>query len=168
MDMIKAGTIGVIAILFAVSLKAYKAEYGLYVALAVCLIILEYIMRYFLQILSGMEVLRGYLQDHYGYLSLLLKAVGATYACEFCAGICRCRLWRCCRADGDAGKGLYPVDGAADFDLSDGEHTEHRRIGGCGQAETIDGQSGRRNCFGDRRERSIVGTDGFGWRYKGF
>ena len=46
-------------------------------------------MRYFLQILSGMEVLRGYLQDHYGYLSLLLKAVGATYACEFCAGICR-------------------------------------------------------------------------------
>lgn len=89
MDMIKAGTIGVIAILFAVSLKAYKAEYGLYVALAVCLVILEYIMRYFMQILSGMEVLRGYLQDHYGYLSLLLKAVGATYACEFCAGICR-------------------------------------------------------------------------------
>lgn len=89
MDMIKAGTIGVVAILFAVSLKAYKAEYGLYVALAVCLIILEYIMRYFMQILSGMEVLRGYLQDHYGYLSLLLKAVGATYACEFCAGICR-------------------------------------------------------------------------------
>lgn len=89
MDMIKAGTIGVVAILFAVSLKAYKAEYGLYVALTVCLIILEYIMRYFLQILSGMEVLRGYLQDHYGYLSLLLKAVGATYACEFCAGICR-------------------------------------------------------------------------------
>ncbi len=89
MDMIKAGTIGVIAILFAVSLKAYKAEYGLYVALAVCLIMLEYIMRYFMQILSGIEVLREYLQDHYGYLSLLLKAVGATYACEFCAGICR-------------------------------------------------------------------------------
>ena len=89
MDMIKAGTIGVVSILFAVSLKAYKAEYGSYVAVAVCLIILEYIMRYFLQILSGMEVLRGYLQDHYSYLALLLKAVGATYACEFCAGICR-------------------------------------------------------------------------------
>lgn len=89
MDMIKVGTIGVVAILFAVSLKAYKTEYGLYVALAVCLIILEYIIRYFMQILSGMEVLRGYLRDHYGYLSLLLKAVGATYACEFCAGICR-------------------------------------------------------------------------------
>lgn len=89
MDMIKAGIIGVTGILLAVSLKNYKAEYGIYVALAVCLIMLEYIMRYFLQILSGIEMLRGYLQDHYSYLSLLLKAVGATYACEFCAGICR-------------------------------------------------------------------------------
>lgn len=89
MDMIKAGMIGVAGILFAVSLKSYKAEYAIYVALAVCLIILEYIMRYFLQILSGIEMLRGYLRDHYSYLSLLLKAVGATYACEFCAGICR-------------------------------------------------------------------------------
>ncbi len=89
MDMIKAGMIGVTGILLAVSLKNYKAEYGIYVALAVCLIMLEYIMRYFLQILSGIEMLRGYLQDHYSYLSLLLKAVGATYACEFCAGICR-------------------------------------------------------------------------------
>ncbi|MDE6319453.1 MAG: stage III sporulation AC/AD family protein [Lachnospiraceae bacterium] len=89
MDMIKAGMIGVVGILFAVSLKAYKAEYGIYVAVAVCLVILEYITRYFLQILSGMEILRGYLRDHYSYLALLLKAVGATYACEFCAGICK-------------------------------------------------------------------------------
>lgn len=89
MDMIKVGTIGVVGILLAVSLKGYKAEYGIYVTLAVCLVMLEYTMRYFLNILSGMEVLRGFLRDHYSYLSLLLKAVGATYACEFCAGICR-------------------------------------------------------------------------------
>ena len=89
MDMVKAGMIGVVGVLFAVSLKSYKAEYGIYVALAVCLVILECIIRYFMQILSGMEQLRGYLQDNYSYLALLLKAVGATYACEFCAGICK-------------------------------------------------------------------------------
>ncbi len=89
MDMIKIATIGVVSILIAVSLKSYKAEYGIYVAVAVCLVILEYTTRYFMQILSGMEALQGYLRDHYSYLSLLLKAVGATYACEFCAGICR-------------------------------------------------------------------------------
>lgn len=89
MDMVKAGIVGVIGVLLAVSLKSHKAEYGVYVALAVCFVILEYIMRYFMQILSGMELLRGYLQENYSYLALLLKAVGATYACEFCAGICK-------------------------------------------------------------------------------
>jgi len=89
MDMVKAGVIGVVGVLLAVSLKGHKAEYGVYVALAVCFVILEYIMRYFMQVLSGMEMLRGYLRENYSYLALLLKAVGATYACEFCAGICR-------------------------------------------------------------------------------
>lgn len=89
MDMVKIGLMGIVGVLFAVSLKSYKAEYGIYIAVAVCLIILEYIMRYFMQILMGMEQIRGYLQENYQYLALLLKAVGATYACEFCAGICK-------------------------------------------------------------------------------
>ncbi len=89
MDMVKIGLMGIVGVLFAVSLKSYKAEYGIYIAVAVCLIILEYIMRYFMQILMGMEQIRGYLQENYKYLALLLKAVGATYACEFCAGICK-------------------------------------------------------------------------------
>lgn len=89
MDMVKAGVVGVIGVLLAVSLKSHKAEYSVYVALAVCFVMLEYIVRYFIQILSGMELLRGYLRENYSYLALLLKAVGATYACEFCAGICK-------------------------------------------------------------------------------
>lgn len=89
MDMVKAGVIGVIGVLLAVSLKSHKAEYSVYVALAVCFVMLEYITRYFMQILSGTELLRGYLRENYSYLVLLLKAVGATYACEFCAGICK-------------------------------------------------------------------------------
>ena len=36
-----------------------------------------------------MERLREYLEDNYSYLTVLLKAVGATYVCEFCAGICK-------------------------------------------------------------------------------
>ena len=59
MDMVKAGIVGVVGVLLAVSLKSHKAEYGVYVALAVCFVMLEYIMRYFMQILSGMEALRG-------------------------------------------------------------------------------------------------------------
>lgn len=89
MDMVKIGLIGIVGVLFAVSVKSYKAEYGIYIAVAVCLIILEYIARYFINILTGMEQIRGYLNENYQFLALLLKAVGATYACEFCAGICK-------------------------------------------------------------------------------
>ena len=89
MDMVKVSAIGVVGVLLAVSLKSHKTEYGVYLALAVCFVMLEYIVRYFTQILSGMDTLRGYLRGNYSYLALLLKAVGATYACEFCAGICK-------------------------------------------------------------------------------
>lgn len=87
--MIKIGLVGVLGILIAVPLRNYKAEYGVYIGIAVCLVILGYAMQYFEGILTAMEQLRGYLKDNYSYLTLLLKAVGATYACEFCAGICK-------------------------------------------------------------------------------
>ncbi len=89
MEMVRIGLIGVVGILLAVPLKSYKVEFGIYIAIAVCLVILGYAMQYFSGILSAVEQLRGYLNDNYSYLTLLLKAVGATYACEFCAGICR-------------------------------------------------------------------------------
>lgn len=89
MEMIKIGLVGVLGILIAVPLRNYKAEYGVYIGIAVCLVILGYSMQYFEGILTAMEQLRGYLKDNYSYLTLLLKAVGATYACEFCAGICK-------------------------------------------------------------------------------
>ncbi|MBP3477636.1 MAG: stage III sporulation protein AD [Lachnospiraceae bacterium] len=89
MEMVKIGLIGIVGVLLAVGLKNYKAEYGVYIGIAVCLIILGYTTRYFTLILERMEQLRGYLNENYKYLTVLLKAVGATYACEFCAGICK-------------------------------------------------------------------------------
>lgn len=89
MEMVRIGLIGIMGVLLAVGLRSHKAEYGVYIAIAVCLIILSYTTRYFTLILSGIEQMRGYLYDNYKYLTVLLKAVGATYACEFCAGICK-------------------------------------------------------------------------------
>ncbi|MCH5261996.1 MAG: stage III sporulation protein AD [Lachnospiraceae bacterium] len=89
MEIMKLAMMGIVGILFAAMFKSYKAEYGIYMGIAVCLIILGYGMQYFAGILSSMEQLRGYLNDNYSYIALLLKAVGATYACEFCAGVCK-------------------------------------------------------------------------------
>ncbi len=89
MEIIKIGFIAIVGILLAVPLKSYKAEYGIYMGIAVCLVIFGFAAQYFAGILSAMVQLQGYLKDNYSYLTVLLKAVGATYACEFCAGICR-------------------------------------------------------------------------------
>lgn len=88
-EIVKIGLIGIVGILLAVPMKSYKMEYGVYIGIAVCLVLLGYGMQYFAGILSSVEQLRVYLKDNYGYLTILLKAVGATYACEFCAGICK-------------------------------------------------------------------------------
>ena len=89
MDIIKIGLIGVVGVLVAVTFKSYKNEYGIYIGFAVCLLILTYSVNYFTSILSGMERLENYLGDSFQYLSVLLKAVGAAYVCEFCSAICR-------------------------------------------------------------------------------
>ena len=89
MEIIKLGFICIVGILLAVPLKSYKAEYGVYMGIAVFIVVFGYAAQYFAGILSAMEQLRGYVEDNYSYLTVLLKAVGATYACEFCAGICK-------------------------------------------------------------------------------
>lgn len=89
MEMIKVGMVVIVGVLIAVPLKTYKTEYGIYVGIAVCLVILGYALQYMAGILTVMDQLRGYLKDNYSYVTVLLKAVGATYACEFCAGVCK-------------------------------------------------------------------------------
>ena len=68
MEIIRIGLIGITGILLAVLLKSYKAEYGIYTSIAVCLVIFGYAAQYFAGILSTMERLQGYLEDNYGYL----------------------------------------------------------------------------------------------------
>jgi stage III sporulation protein AD len=89
MDMIRISLVGIVGVLLAIALRSHKAEYGVYISVAVCLMILSYATRYFTLILDSIEQMRGYLSENYQYLTVLLKAVGATYACEFCAGICK-------------------------------------------------------------------------------
>ena len=89
MDIVKIALIGLAGVLIAIPIKSQKAEYGVYIGLAVCLLILTYSINYFTAILTVMERLQGYLGDSFQYLSLLFKAVGAAYICEFCSGICK-------------------------------------------------------------------------------
>lgn len=89
MEIAKIALLSVAGILLAAPLKSYKSEYGVYMGIAVCLVILGCAAHYLAGILSAVETLGEYLKDNYSYITLLLRAVGVSYACEFCAGICR-------------------------------------------------------------------------------
>lgn len=89
MEIIKIALLALVGILLAVPMKSHKPEYSIYIGLAVCLLILTYSVNYFTRILTGMESLQTYLGDNFQYLSILFKAVGAAYVCEFCSAICK-------------------------------------------------------------------------------
>lgn len=89
MDIVKVGLLGIVGVLIAIQLKSHKAEYGIYVGLAVSLIIFGYALRCLDNVLNQFETLNRYLSAGAGYLGTLLKVVGITYICEFCAGICK-------------------------------------------------------------------------------
>ena len=89
MDILKISAIGISAVLLALLLKNYRAEYSAYISIAVC------ICR-FMFVSSKLEMLIGYvkkMQDMVhldnSYLSMILKMIGVTYVAEFASNICK-------------------------------------------------------------------------------
>ena len=89
MGIVKIGILGVAGVMLALQFKSNRQEYGVYIGAALCLVI-------FTVSLSGLETLLGrvkelqkYLNGSGDYIGFLLKAVGITYVCEFCASICK-------------------------------------------------------------------------------
>ena len=89
MEVIKIGMLGIVGVLIAIQFKTHKPEIALYVGIGICVLVFYYAVQGLSGIAGQMQVLGKYMDTGQGYLSLLLKAVGITYICEFCAGICR-------------------------------------------------------------------------------
>ena len=80
MSMIQAGMIGVIGAMLAIQLKGSKAEYGIYVSVAVSIVL-------FVLISDRLGIAYAHLET--SYFSVILKMVGITYIAEFASGICK-------------------------------------------------------------------------------
>ena len=89
MEIVKIGILGVAGVMLALQFKSGKPEYGLYLGAAVCLIIFVFSVRGLGALLLKVQELEEYLKGSGSYLGFLLKAVGITYVCEFCASICK-------------------------------------------------------------------------------
>ena len=89
MSMIQAGMIGVIGAMLAIQLKGSKAEYGIYVSVAVSIVLFVLISDRLGIFVRTVKELIAYAHLETSYFSVILKMVGITYIAEFSSGICK-------------------------------------------------------------------------------
>ena len=89
MSMVQVGIIGVVGAVLAVQLKGGKAEYGIYISVAVSIVLFSFIVDRLGIFISTLHQIASYIDMDAGYLSAMLKMIGITYIAEFSSGICR-------------------------------------------------------------------------------
>lgn len=88
-SVIQAGMIGVIGAMLAVQLKGNKSEYGVYVSVAVSVILFVLISERLGIFVRTVKDLVSYSKIETSYFSVILKMLGITYIAEFASGICK-------------------------------------------------------------------------------
>lgn len=89
MSMLKVGAIGVIGALFAVFFQRDKKEYGIYIGVAVSLLIFSSIIGKLEELTKTITTIAGYINIKESYFRVLIKMLGVTYIAEFSADICK-------------------------------------------------------------------------------
>lgn len=88
-ELVRVAFLGVAGVLLAVQFKGQKPEYGVYIGLAIGILVFGHALRQVEAVTSQFGRLRSYLGGTESYLAILLKVIGITYICEFSAGICK-------------------------------------------------------------------------------
>ena len=89
MNMIQIGIIGVAGTLLAVQFKSGKSEYGIYISVALSLVIFFAIIGRLGVIIDALRTIANYINMDTAYIGTLIKMLGITYVAEFSAGICK-------------------------------------------------------------------------------
>lgn len=89
MSMVQVGIIGVAGVLLAVQFKSGKAEYGIYISIALSLLIFFGILGQLQVIIRMMQTIGAYINMDTVYIGTLLKMLGIAYIAEFSSSICK-------------------------------------------------------------------------------
>lgn len=89
MGIIQVGVLGVAGVLLAVQFKGGKSEYGIYISIALSLLIFFAILSQLKEILAMIKMIGSYIKLDTAYIGLLFKILGITYVAEFSSSICR-------------------------------------------------------------------------------
>lgn len=87
--MIQIGIMGVAGALLAVQFKSGKSEYGIYISVALSLVIFFCIAGQLEIIVDAMREIGDFIRMDKAYIGTLIKMLGITYVAEFSSGICK-------------------------------------------------------------------------------
>ena len=89
MSAVQVGILGVVGAALAIQFKSGKSEYGIYISVAVSLLLFFCIVGKLQMILDAEKEIAAEISLNSSYIGTLVKMLGITYAAEFSAGICR-------------------------------------------------------------------------------
>lgn len=89
MNVLQIGVIGVAGTLLALQFKSGKSEYGIYISIALSIIVFVGILGHLETLIETMRRIGTYINIDSIYISTLLKMLGITYVAEFSSSICK-------------------------------------------------------------------------------
>lgn len=87
--MVQIGIIGAAGALLAVQFKSGKTEYGIYISIALSLVIFFCVLSQMGTIITAVKTISRAIHLDTVYIGTLIKMLGITYIAEFSAGICK-------------------------------------------------------------------------------
>ena len=85
-SIVRLAVLAVIGILAALLCRSRNTEFGILISIAICLLIIGFILKGFEQLADFLRQLTGNL--NLTYIGVLLKLIGIAYVCEFASGLC--------------------------------------------------------------------------------
>ena len=89
MDVVQIGVIGVAGTFLAVQFKTGKTEYGIYISVALSLLIFFFILGKLEVMIDTVRMIGSYISVDTAYMGTLVKMLGVTYIAEFSSSICK-------------------------------------------------------------------------------
>lgn len=89
MNVIQIGIIGVAGALLAIQFKSQKAEYGIYISVALSILIFFGILGRLEIMIDTVKKISSYISMDTAYIGTLVKMLGITYIAEFSSSICK-------------------------------------------------------------------------------
>ena len=89
MSMLKIGILGVAGVLLAIQFKSGKTEYGIYISVALSLVIFNSVFGQLKYLTEMIREIENYIEIDHSYITTLLKMLGITYIADFSSAICK-------------------------------------------------------------------------------